>query len=239
MEMRIGTLAGIAVVTLLALGCTTPTKIEVSQKEVVLDKAGKTALLEARVLDQDGSAMSIRGLEIRWSCEETGVARVTPDGQVTAVASGDADVKVEVVGTALSEIVKVEVKIPKVVHVSKDKLRLFEGESKEDIWAEVQTERGAFVEGAAVTWSSDDSSVVKVEPVVDPTRRRQFVRLTGVTPGTTHAVARHGTMSKSVRVSVFASDQEVNLAGSQISKKKARDAKRYKKKKVKPRRIEF
>lgn len=239
MAMRIGTWAGIAATAALAWGCSTPSKIEVSPKEVVLDKAGKSMLLEARVLDQDGTAMSVRGLEIRWTCEEKGVAKVTPDGQVTAVASGDADVKVEVVGTELSEIVKVEVNIPSLVHVSNDKLRLFVGETKEGIWAEVRTERGAYVEGADVTWSSEDSSVLKVEPIVDSQRRQQFVRLTGVTPGVTHAVARHGTLSKSVRVTVFASDQEVNLTGSQISEKKARDAKRSKKKKVKPRRIEF
>ena len=219
-----------AILTLLfgALACTTPSKIEITPKDVVLDKAGRTQLLSVKVLDQDGKEMSTRGIEINWYCEDTSVVKLTQDGVVTAVASGEAEVTAEVAETGVKETVTVEVKIPSAVQVSIDKLRLEAGESKDDVWASVRTERGAMIQDLKPSWSSENTSVVRVEPAGDTSRPQSFVKLTGVSSGVTRVTARYENFTQEIRVTVFGEGEEVEMVGNGISEKKTRDAKRGK-----------
>jgi uncharacterized protein YjdB len=222
------------------LACESPAKIVIEPVEVVLEKKGQTAMLEAVVLNGDGEKMSIRGLEINWFNDDKDVIRITHDGQVTALASGKAEVKATLEEGILSDTASVEVRIPEGIRVSKDKLRLTVGQTVEDVWAEVITSRGAFVEGLLPTFWSEDDKVVKVEAVIGGTRRQTFAKLTGVSPGTARIVVRHEGLSSSIRVSVFDEEDDVIMVGDRISKKKMRDARRASKnKKHKPRKIEF
>ena len=224
---------------LLIVGCSTPTTIEITPNNVVLEKKNASVRLQATVRDQDGREMSTKGLQIAWSSDDSSVISLDQDGLVIAAASGDADVRAEIAETDVRAKVTVEIKIPSAVKVSKDKMRLWVGETKTDVWADVRTERGAPIEGLRPNWSSENPSVVKVESIQDGSTRQSKVKITGVTPGTTRVTARHENFSAFVRVTVFAEDEEVQMVGSQISKKKARDAKKYKKKKEKPRKIAF
>ncbi len=163
-----------------AAGCTTPSKIEVTPDKVVFEKAGATTLLHAIVLDQDGNQMSTKGLDIVWSSKDTKNVKLSPDGQVTAAASGETEIDVEIAGTEIKTRVPVRVKIPSSIQVSTEKLRLWENQIRENVWAEVRSEKGAFLEGFLPKWSSEDSSVVKVEPIIDLKKRQSWVKMTGV-----------------------------------------------------------
>jgi hypothetical protein len=232
--------AALLLTVLLPLGCTTPTALEISPDDVVLKKKNESIRLQATVRDQDAREMSTKGLQISWSTDDSNVITVDQDGLVIAQASGDAEVKAEIAETDIKAKATVEVQIPLAVKASKEKLRLWVGETKIDVWADVRTERGTPIEGLLPTWSSENSSIVKVEPVQTDRTRQSMVKMTGVAPGTTRITARHENLTASVRISVFGEGDEVQMVGSQISKKKARDAKRYKKKKKeKPRRLEF
>ncbi|MCP4602447.1 MAG: hypothetical protein GY847_18350 [Proteobacteria bacterium] len=222
-------------------GCTTPASIEVTPNNVVFEKAGSTLMLYARVLDQDGNQMSIKGMDIIWSCEDTKNVRVTSDGQVTAVASGETEVQVSIADTEVTAKVPVRVKLASSIRISHEKIRLWTDQIREDVWAEVLSEKGAFVEGFLPKWSSRDESVARAEPIVDPKRRQSWVKITGIKPGTARIEASFRGITKDIRVAVFSKDEEVNMVGEHISKKKEKDAKkaRAKKKKKRGRRIDF
>ncbi|MDJ0765464.1 MAG: hypothetical protein QNJ97_20960 [Myxococcota bacterium] len=224
-----------------AASCASPARIEVAPEEVVLTKPNESVMLKVDVFDGDGNRMSTRGLDISWLCEDLKPIRLSQDGVVTARTSGQTSVSVEIGGTDLRKTISVEVSLPASVHVSHEKLRLWEGEVRDDIWADVRSDKNAPIEGLMPTWQSEDPAVVRVDSIVDPNRRQSFVKLTGIKKGTTYLRARHGKMSNKIRVAVFAEDEEVIMAGDQISEKKRRDARREKarNKKEKPRQISF
>ncbi len=213
-------------VTCVAISCTSPSKIEISPDKAVLDAAGKMVLLQAEIKDQDGNAMSSKGYDIIWSTEDNGIVSVTPFGQVTAKASGTATVKAEIDGTDIFGAARVEVRIPFAVQFSKDKVRLIKGETVDNIRAEVVTSKGVAIEGLTPTFSAEDSSVVEVQSLVEASGRGFVIKLTGKNPGTSQVTARLNSISASLRVAVFEGDEEINLAGDKISKKKQRDARR-------------
>lgn len=233
MRHAIARYAVMAAGALVAAACTTPTRIEITPKDIVLDAAGKTVLLQAKVLDQNDEVMSTRGLDLAWYTEDTNVIHLTQDGVVSSVASGEAEVTVEVPGTELRAFTTVEVKIPSSVQVSVDKLRLWVGESKQDIWADVRTERGAVIADLRPSFSSLDPDVVRVEPVSEGVGVRSQAKITGIIPGVARIKAGYETMSTEIKVTVFAEDEEVSMVGNHISKKKERDARRGKQKKEK------
>ena len=224
-----------------ALGaCESPASISIHPETVVFDKAGATAMLQVEILNSAKEKMSTRGIEINWYNDDADVVRMTEDGHLTAIASGKAEIKAEIAGTHLFDTVPVEVRIPEAIRVSKDKLRLNVGQTLEDVWAEVITGRGAFIEGLTPTFWSEDTSVVKVESTANDTHRQTFARLTGISPGTTRILVKYEGISATVRVSVFGEGDEVIMVGDHISKKKERDARRAaKNKRQKPRKIEF
>jgi hypothetical protein len=158
---------------------------------------------------------------------------------VTAVASGGADIEAAIAETDVKAKVTVRVQIPSAVQVSREKLRLDVGQTLDDVWAVVNTERGGFIKDLRPTWSTESSSIVRVAPVDDPNRPRSYAKLTGVAPGVTHVTARYASFSKTIRVNVFGEGEEVQMVGAGISAKKARDARRGKKKKEKALKYDF
>lgn len=199
-----------------------PTTVEIVPGEVVLEGAGAQQKLEARVLDEEGKV--IPGFtDIVWFSEDIKHIKLSSDGTVTAVSSGEAKVDVEVVNTELKATVKIRIKIAASVNVSHERLRLWTGQVKENVYAEVRSEKGAFIEGYLPTWVSDDPDVVKVEPIVDPNRRQSWVRLTGMKSGTTYIYAKYKDFSKQIRVAVFDEDEEVAMDGTRIPKGAKKD----------------
>jgi len=225
--------------TAFAVACTAPSKIEISPKDPVLEAAGKSVMLQVKVLDSDGKPMSTRGLELAWSTDDTAAVQLTPDGLVTAKASGDATVRVEIVGTDIRAKTKVTVQIPFAIRFSKEKLRLVTGEPPEKIFAEVITSRGAYIPGLQPVFSAEHPDIVAVEPHFEPNGRGAELTLTAKNPGTTQITAGLGDIRASVRAAVFNGDEEISMVGSRISKKKEREARLRHKKKEKPTQFTF
>lgn len=214
---KTSTLLAITLITGL-FGCSpTPVSVEILPKEVILEGVGAEQKLEARVLDADGKAIP-NFTDIVWFSEDREHIKLSADGTVTARASGEAQVEVEVVNTELKATVRIRVKIAASIVVSHEKLRLWTGQVKENVSAEVRSEKGAFIEGYLPTWVSDDPDIVKVEPIVDPNRRQSWVRLTGMKSGNTFIYAKYQNFSEQIRIAVFDEDEEVAMDGTRIPK---------------------
>jgi hypothetical protein len=194
-----------------------PVKIQITPEEVVLEGADATQKLEAKVLDKDGKP--IPELKVVWFADDPEHIKLSSDGAVSAVASGESKVEAEVVGAKLKAEVPIRIKIPTSIHVSHERLRLWTGQVKENVWAEVHSEKDAFIEGYYPHWESEDPEIVKVEDIKDPSRRQRWVRLTGMKSGTTYIAALYKTLSKRIRVAVYDEDEEVALDGTRIPKK--------------------
>ena len=199
------------------VGCATPAKVEIVPDKVVLDGAGATAKLAAKVFDKNGEELT-EGVEIVWFSDDTDIFKLSQDGEVSAVASGEGKVEVEVVGAKLTAEAPVRVKIPASINVSHERLRLWTGQVKENVWAEVHSEKGAFIEGYLPEWTSEDPTVVKVEQIDDPNRRQSWVRMTGMKSGNTFIYATFQGISQQIKVGVFDEDEEVALDGTRIPK---------------------
>lgn len=65
-----------------------PSYIHLASSKTVLETLGETVIIEATVLDQNGSAMP--NAAVLWSIDAPGVIVVDPDGRVTALAPGRA-----------------------------------------------------------------------------------------------------------------------------------------------------
>jgi hypothetical protein len=215
--LTIGTLSAM----MLACG-PEPASIRIKPDSVVLEGVDATKELKAQVLDKDGKV--IKGdFDIVWFSEDTDHIKLAANGTVKAVASGEAEVEVELVGTDIKKTVPIRVKIASSIAVSHEKLRLWTGQVKENVWAEVRSEKDAFIEGYLPKWVSEDPEIVKVEPIVDPKRRQSWVRMTGMKSGNTFIAAMYENMSKRIRVAVFDEDEEVALDGTRIPKDAAKE----------------
>ena len=212
-----------------------PTSVEILPEEVILEGVGDTQKLEARVLDEKGNPIP-NFTDIVWFSEDMEHIKLAADGTVTSKASGEAKVDVEVVNTDIKATIKIRVKVPGSINVSHEKLRLWTGQVKENVYAEVLSEKGAFVEGYRPDWVSDDPDIVKVERIEDPSRRQSWVRMTGMRSGSTFIYAKFQHFSKQIRVAVYDEDEEVAMDGTRIPKDKdGKDSKKKKKKKKKRR----
>jgi hypothetical protein len=232
-----------------AMGCSpTPVDLEIIPESVVLDGADATQKLVAKVLDGDGNPIS-EGVDVLWFSEDSKIFKLATDGTLTAVASGEGEVEAEVVGADIKKTVEVRVKIASSINVSHEKLRLWTGQVKDNVWSEVHSEKGAFIEGFMPEWSSEDPTIVKVEQINDPNRRQSWVKLTGMKSGNTHIITSFRHLMKSVRVRVYDEDEEVALDGTripknakekaQMEKDKWKSTKEKKKKKKSPKKMKF
>ena len=212
-EHKHGSLLLVGVLLSVLWGCgPNPVKVEIVPDNVVLEGADAKIKLEAKVLDKDGKPIT-EGVDVVWFSDNTEHIKLAVDGTVTALASGEAKVQVEIVGTKITGEVPIRVKIPASINVSHEKLRLWTGQVKDNVWAEVHSEKGAFIEGYKPTWVSDDPDIVKLEPINDA-RRQSFVRMTGMKSGTTYIYSKFKHFSKRIRVAVYAEDEEVALDGT-------------------------
>jgi hypothetical protein len=208
-------LAGVLLAGLLGCG-PDPVKVEIVPDKVVLEGSDAKIKLEAKVLDKEGKPIT-EGVDIVWFSDDQERIKLSVDGTVAALASGESKVQVEVVGTKLTAEVPIRVKIPASINVSHERLRLWTGQVKDNVWAEVHSEKGAFIEGYKPNWVSDDPDIVKLEPIKDA-RRQSFVRMTGMKSGTTYIYAKFKHFSKRIRVAVYDEDEEVALDGTRITK---------------------
>ncbi len=184
------------------IACSTPTTLEIAPSRVVLDGAASTLKLTYKIYDQHNHPIE-DGVDVVWFSEDTSIIKLSPNGEIMALASGEATVMAEVVGTDLKAEVGVRVKIPMTVVVSHDKLNFWLGQVKDNVYATVHSEKGAFIEGYRPTWSSGDPSIVSVEQIRDPLRRQSFVQLVGLRYGETYISASFKAITHHIPVRVF------------------------------------
>ena len=208
----------IAAAAVAAMGCNAPATIEAVPDKLVLDGLGQEQKIQVNAYNKSGEPIT-ENLNFVWFSSNTKIIKLDQEGNVVGIASGEAEVEVELVGSDLKVTIPVRVKNPSSIQVSHEKLRLWTGQVKTDVWAEVHSEKGAFIEGYLPTWNSDDPSVVRVDAIVDPGRRQSWVKLTAVKSGATHIHAVFKNLSKTIRVSVFDEDEEVELDGTRIPRK--------------------
>jgi hypothetical protein len=216
-----GKISSIAVVfaalTALAACTPRPASLVIEPEKAVLDGGGSTLKLEAKVLDADGRPIS-EGVDVTWFSTDAEIFKLDQDGTLTARSSGEGKVEVEVVGTELEAIVPVRVKIASSIVTSHEKsLSLWVGQEKDNVWAEVHSEKDAFIEGFKPTWSSSDPSIVKVENLVDE-RRQAWVKLTALKSGDTYITASFRDLTYDIIVRVYSDDEEVSLDGTRKKK---------------------
>jgi hypothetical protein len=206
-----------AALVLLASCSPKPASLVIEPEKAVLDGSGSTLKLQAKVLDADGQPIT-EGVDVTWFSTDSGIFKLDQDGTVTARASGEGEVEVEVVGTELKTTVPVRVKIASSIVTSHEKsLSLWVGQVKDNVWAEVHSEKDAFVEGFKPTWSSSDSSIVKVENLVDA-RRQAWAKLTALKSGDTYITATFRDITYDIIVRVYSEDEEISLDGTRKKK---------------------
>jgi len=199
-------------------GCApTPASVEFEKDKYLLDGADAKDKIVAKVLDADGKQIT-EGINLVYFCSNSDIIKLDADGSISAVASGEAKVDVEVVGTTLTATVPVRVKIAASINLSHEKLRLWTGQVKDNVWSEVHSEKDAFIEGFKPEWNSEDPSIVKVEQINDPNRRQSWVKLTGMKSGNTYIITSFRHLTKSIKVRVYDDDEEVSLAGERLGK---------------------
>ncbi len=191
--------AGVTGRSTLTVVALTPADVTVTPDTVVLTALGQTVQLAAEVRDQAGSVME--GIAVAWSSGDTAVAVVDSAGLVSAVgvgaatitavageASGDAHV------TVTQSVDSVAVAPPADTIAPGDTLRLV---------AEAYDESGRVVEGASLTWSSDNNAVATVDA-------SGLVRGTG--EGTATITATAGEASGTSEITVTNRDRAALVA---------------------------
>jgi hypothetical protein len=225
---------GLALAALAAGGCQTPASLKITPEEVVLDGAGTAQKIQVTVLDEEGNPMEEAVDIVFFSTDQEHFKLDTTNGEVTAQASGEGYVEVEVVGTDIKTEVPVRVKIAGSINVShpQKRLRLWTGQVKDDVWSEVYSEKGATIIGFKPEWSTEDPTVVTVEPVF-PERRQSWVKLVGKKSGKTNIFTCFRGMCETIVINVYDEDEEVDLAGNRIAKEAKEKAEKEKKRREK------
>ncbi len=138
-----------------------PTTATVTPGTAQLTALGASVQFAAQVLDQNGQAMS--GTPVSWTSSDASVATVDASGLVTAAGNGTATITAtagSVSGTA-TVIVAQEVGSVTVTPAA-DTLVAFGDTAR--LSAEAFDANGHTVEGAELSWASDDDAVATVDP---------------------------------------------------------------------------
>ncbi len=209
-----------ATAAIVTAACSTPADIRFDKEVYVLEGFDAEGQIVATAVDADGTPIK-DGVDMTFFCQKNDIVKVTNDGKLKAVASGEDEVEVEIVGTEIKKIAKVRVKIPGSIAVSHEKLRLWVGQVKKNVAAWVLSEKEAYIEGYLPDWTSDDPTIVSVKRIPDPTRgqyQRSYVEMVGLKSGDTTVNATYGNLMTSITVRVYSEDDEVDLSGQRKPK---------------------
>ena len=152
---------------------------------------GETVQLSAAVLDQNGQPVD--GVVVTWSSSDEAVATVSPQGLVTAVSNGTAQITARAGNASASVTVTVAQSAVRITITPAEATLMALGETVQ-LSAAVLDQNRQPVDGAVVTWSSSDEAVATVSP--------QGL-VTAVSNGTAQITARAGNVSAQVQVMVM------------------------------------
>ncbi|HAT61846.1 MAG TPA: hypothetical protein DCS83_04745 [Prevotella sp.] len=117
---------------------------------------GKTDILVATILPNDAT-----NKEVKWTSDNESVAKVSPNGEITAIRPGSATITVTTTDQSKTAQCKVTV-TPVVSGVTLNKTSLSITEGKTDMLVATILPNDAT--NKEVTWTSDNESVAKVSP---------------------------------------------------------------------------
>ena len=137
----------------------TPASVTVSPSTATLQGPDASQQLTATVRDQSGAVMS--GQTVSWTSSNAQVASVSSGGLVSAVASGSATVTAALGALSGAATITVSGFASTVTITPALSTFTFAGQAVR-LSASVTDASGAAVNGAAVTWSSDNPSVLSV-----------------------------------------------------------------------------
>lgn len=162
----------------------------IAPASATLTSAGETVDLTATAYDSLGHAMTA---SIDWGSSNTAVATVSDSGRVTAVADGDAFIRVAAAGVTDSAAITVA-RVAAAVDVTPSELTVAVGLSGQ-LGATATDAGGADIAGVSFTWSSSDEAIATVDDAG---------RVTGVAEGEAFVRAASGELVDSARVTVSA-----------------------------------
>ena len=136
-----------------------PTTVTVTPATAQLAALSATVRLAARVLDQNGQAMS--GTPVSWTSSDASVAAVDASGLVTTAGNGTATITATAGSASGSATVTVAQEV-RAVAVSPPTGTLLEGDTLR-LSAEAVDANGHAVAGAEFAWTSGDTLVARVD----------------------------------------------------------------------------
>ena len=153
------TSSGVAGSAALTVSAPVPPTVAVTPDTVMLTALGHTVQLKAEVRDQAGRVMA--AVPISWSSADTAVAVVDASGLVAAAGNGTATITATA-GLASGTATVTVTQVVSTVDVSPDRSLLDVGDTVR-LSADVRDANGHAVEDAAVSWTSSDLSVARVD----------------------------------------------------------------------------
>lgn len=174
------------------MGCATPTSIKIDgDQTVTVHNLDKVPLPKATVLDQDGKAME--GQTLTWEVAPAEVAALSSDNAAVE-PKADGEAKVTAKSGNLSSSMTLVVSLPDTLEIGgvAEGDTIAVGDSK-TLTGTVKAD-GAAVDGQTIDWSSSDPNILKVENGA----------ATGVAAGTAKVMAKSGSLSAEVSVTVGA-----------------------------------
>jgi uncharacterized protein YjdB len=136
------------------------TSIQLSDESVLLSAVGETSQLTATVKDQNG--YTIGGAAVTWSSADDGVATVSSSGLVTAVANGSTTVTATS-GSASEGISATVAQVAAALTLDAGTIRLAAAGDTVRLVAAVTDANGVPMDGAEVSWASDDTLVARID----------------------------------------------------------------------------
>lgn len=136
-----------------------PTSLTVSVGSVTFSALGRAEQLTVTVRDQNGQAMS--GVAVQWTSSASAVATVTSTGLVTAVGNGAATISVSA-GQAVQSVSVAVAQAAASVVLVQDSIVLQAPGDTASLAAEVFDAEDFAVSSPTITWSSSDTTVVRV-----------------------------------------------------------------------------
>lgn len=167
------------------------TSIAVTPASHTLATIGATVQLMATVRDQNNNTMT--GQTVTWTSSNTGVATVSGNGLVTAVANGTSRITARSGNASGSANITVAEPVPTRVTISPSSHTLEVIGATVQLSATVRDQRNNIMSGQTITWSSGDESVATVS---------EAGLVTAVSNGMTAITAKSGSLSSSAEITV-------------------------------------
>jgi hypothetical protein len=208
--LRKTAICSILLASVIAAACSSPAKVEVRPKPLVLEGKGTKGRLTALVFDENGKELDIKDHPVTWMCLDEDTIKVRQDGTVEAVKSGKALVDVEIVGsevpglpgTGLHGTGEVVVRIPGWIEMSGEEIFLEAGQPDVTVWAELRNDANHTMANYLPAFKIDNPNVASIVTFKNDHGTRMFAKITPKAPGETYLSAYYKDLAADILVVV-------------------------------------